>query len=69
MGDRGALPGILFLLCTAIPWKRPADRGHPMLGHGRLLGAGEAGGDAIGSNPSDRGRLGTRRHIVVEALS
>jgi transposase len=35
---------------------------------GRLFGARQKGGDAIGPNPTDRGKPGTKRHIVVDAI-
>jgi len=30
------------------------------------LGRGKKGGDAVGPNPTDRGRPGTKRHIMVD---
>lgn len=34
---------------------------------GRLKRAGAKGGDATGPNPTDRGKPGTKRHLVVDA--
>ena len=32
----------------------------------RLVGSREKGGDAVGANPTDRGKPGSKRHIVVD---
>ena len=37
-----------------------------MAGGGRRDGQGEDGGDLIGPNPTDRGKAGTKRSILVE---
>ena len=34
--------------------------------HGQRVPGGQEGGDKIGSNPPDRGRLGTKRHLVTD---
>jgi transposase len=34
---------------------------------GQRLGAGERGGEATGPNPTDRGKPGPKRHLVVDA--
>jgi transposase len=33
---------------------------------GQRVGPGEKGGDGTGPNPTDRGRLGTKRHLITE---
>src|ERR687883_337160 len=47
---RQVLTGILFLLRSGIPWELPPKRGGP----------------ATGANPTDPGKAGTKRHLVVE---
>jgi len=51
------------------PAGAPARRRQVELAPGRAgqrLGAGERGGSATGPNPTDRGKPGTKRHIVVD---
>ena len=37
-----------------------------MAGRGRHAGQGPAGGDLIGPNPTDRGKNGTKKSLLVE---
>src|SRR5205085_1649393 len=46
-------------------WPGRADRLEPR-GTGQFICAGEKGGCASGPNPTDRGKPGTKRHVVVD---
>ncbi len=34
--------------------------------HGQRVAGGQKGGDKTGPNPTDRGRLGTKRHLITD---
>ena len=42
------------------------DRLRPLLARQRLL-PGQKGGERVGPNPTDRGKPGTKRHVIVDA--
>jgi hypothetical protein len=44
---------------------RGPDRLEPGL-HGQFSNRGQKGGAATGPNPTDRGRLGTKRHLITD---
>jgi transposase len=51
---------------TAAPVaRRGPDRLGPGL-HGQFFNRGQKGGAATGPNPTDRGRLGTKRHLITD---
>jgi transposase len=45
--------------------RREQDRLEPRL-HGQFIHRGEKGGAATGPNPTDRGRPGTKRHLITD---
>ena len=60
-GLGGAAPG-----AARAPARRGADRLAPGCA-GQCLCSGDRGGSATGPNPTDRGKPGSERHIVVDA--
>ena len=54
--------------CTvscSIGWAGECDRLEPGLRRQRIV-PGQKGGEAIGPNPTDRGRAGSKRHLLVD---
>jgi len=67
VSDEAALNGILFVLQTGIPWEdlpQSLRYGSGMTCWRRLR---DWEGQETGPNTTDRGKLGSKRHIVVDA--
>jgi len=63
---RGRRLEALAARVTQSPPRRRADRLEPGR-HRRLIGAGKKGGGKTGPNPTDRGKPGTKRHLLCDA--
>jgi transposase len=63
-GGRG-LEAVAARVAQPAPGRRP-DRLDPGCRR-RIVGGGKKGGDATGPNPTDRGKPGTKRHLVSDA--